>query len=112
MSHDQRTEDLNPRSDDIEVRVKHLLDPAVTDKPATSPVAKSATAKTKIEIQSVSAPTGDEAKVHLNSKTDLLPSAPELPSKKNDVKPAESQIVVDSRLASTSAIHKRHHSRS
>ncbi len=91
MSHDQRTEDLNPRSDDIEVRVKHLLDPAVTDKPATSPVAKSATAKTKIEIQSVSAPTGDEAKVHLNSKTDLLPSAPELPSKKNDVKPAESK---------------------
>ncbi len=67
----ERTEDLNPRSDDVEQKVKRMLDPSMPDEPA-QPSPAAGTKKT-IPIQSVSAPAKPKA------QEDALPSAPELP---------------------------------
>ncbi len=69
----QRSQDLNPASDDIEEKIKRMMDPSLPDEPKSSP--SSAKPSKAPKIISVSSPvdsTSDES-----PKT---PSAPELPS--------------------------------
>lgn len=69
----ERKEDLNPRTDDVEERVKRMMDPTIPDEPELPTVAKAtakaATKSQPVTIQSVSTPTA------------AAPSAPELPTK-------------------------------
>lgn len=69
----ERKEDLNPRAEDIEEKVKRMLDPSIPDEPEAPPeVSKSKPQKNAIEA--VSVPVLDE------SNADALPSAPVLPA--------------------------------
>ena len=84
----ERTEDLNPRSDDIEEKVKRMLDLSVPDAPAT-------------EIKATSSKKDDIKVVTVGSVANLadksLPSAPELPkeSKKIPVSHEDEPAVAD-----------------
>lgn len=73
----QRNEDLNPSSDDIEAKVKRMMDPSIPDEPAG---ASGIPNKKSIEIQAVSAPAEPEG------AKDVLPSAPELTQPKTGSK--------------------------
>lgn len=72
MAKKERKEDLNPHTDDIEEKVKRMMDPSIPDDPKL-PTSDTPKAPKNIPIQSVSAPA--------KSKTDAVPSAPELPAK-------------------------------
>ena len=55
MAKKERKEDLNPRTDDVEERVKRMMDPSIPDDPKL-PKGSDQAATPKQAIQSVSAP--------------------------------------------------------
>lgn len=76
---EERTEDLNPRSDDIEEKVRQMLDPSIPDVPDLESVAEvkpEEKPEKVIVIKSTSTPAKD-------IKVSETPSAPELPVKDN-----------------------------
>lgn len=75
---EQRNEDLNPNNDDIEEKVKRMLDPNIPDEPSASEESSSK----PVKIQAVSLSTDPDA-------NGTAPSAPELPSE-----PANSNVPV------------------
>jgi hypothetical protein len=68
---EERTEDLNPGSEDIEAKVKRMMDPTVPDAP--DPVPKESVGDTPAKAPKTTPPPSAEA---------TLPSAPELPGAK------------------------------
>lgn len=81
---EERTEDLNPRSNDIEEKVKRMLDPRIPDTPDSTsnpPTLPSKSKENNIEIQAVSTPLAASADA-------AAPSAPELPKAKKSAKEA------------------------
>lgn len=83
----ERTEDLNPRSDDVEQKVKRMMDPSMPDEPELpSPTKPTTKSKKSIPIQSVSTPAAN--------LSDDTPSAPELPVEaKAEVKKSKKVII-------------------
>lgn len=72
MAKKERKEDLNPRSEDVEEKVKRMMDPSIPDEPELPKASKSNSSAKSITIQSVSTPA--------KSDSPAAPSAPELPS--------------------------------
>lgn len=70
---DERKEDLNPHSSDIEERVKQMLDLSVDDEPKSKPAAAPKKTGKAISVEDFSEDSSSEA-------TGILLSAPELPS--------------------------------
>ena len=77
----QRSQDLNPASDDIEEKIKRMLDPLLPDEPTpTIPESSSIKSKKTAKIIAVSSPVESGEADSMSKKLPETPSAPELPT--------------------------------
>lgn len=83
----ERTEDLNPHAEDVEEKVKRMLDPRIPDAPAQTDSSRDSAPKKTIEIQGVSTALDD------STSEESLPSAPELPSFTNKL-PKSKKVIL------------------
>ncbi len=87
MAKKERKEDLNPRSESIEEKVRQMLDPNLPDKPEPSTPPKSVSIKDLDPIP----------EIELDTKTEQPPSAPELPSTETVKKPTKKSTIARER---------------